>query len=313
MLENYESIYNDMEPELQCFSQYEELIQGEPTCKQIKKEDGTIVTIKPTKMFEEDESPYRLVRILATAALDSYGQLCQLKVKDNLKLTPLNNIVLFDDAIQHLLRLHRIIKMPGGCALLVGYGGSGRRSLTRLAAFMAGFKLFEIQLSKNYGEEEFKADLVKLYKEYLAPPAHAGQQVVFLFTDQHVADESFLEYINSILTTGVAPSIFADDERDSLARDCREMAVAEYKQRGQQFVDSKEQLWNYFVNSCRDRLHIVLSMSPVGDTLRKRCRAFPGLIGSCTIDWYQSWPDDGLKVVAQSILFDQQKQKQSVG
>ena len=55
--------------------------------------------MKPAKMFEEDESPYRLARILATAALDSYGQLCQLKVKDHLKLTPLNNIVLFDDAI----------------------------------------------------------------------------------------------------------------------------------------------------------------------------------------------------------------------
>jgi len=66
----------------------------------------------------------------------------------------------------------RIIQTPGGCGLLIGYGGSGRRSLTKLATFMAGYKLYEIALSKNYGEDEFKQDLCKIYKEYLAPPLH---------------------------------------------------------------------------------------------------------------------------------------------
>lgn len=123
-------------------------------------------------MFEDDESSYKLVRILATAALDKYNELSKVKCKEQLKLAPLKNIVLFDDALQHLIRLHRIIRMPRGCALLIGYGGSGRRSLTRLATFMAGYKIFEIQLARNYGEDEFKADLQRLYKEYLAPPAH---------------------------------------------------------------------------------------------------------------------------------------------
>lgn len=67
-----------------------------------------------------------------------------MKCKEHLKLAPLKNIVLFDDAILHLLRLHRVITTPRGCALLIGYGGSGRRSLTRLASFMAGYRLFEI-------------------------------------------------------------------------------------------------------------------------------------------------------------------------
>ena len=47
-------------------------------------------------------------------------------------------------------------------------------------------------------------------------------------------------------------------------------------------------------------------MSPVGDTLRKRCRSFPGLISACTIDWYDAWSDDGLKVVASTILYNQE-------
>ena len=53
--------------------------------------------------------------------------------------------------------------MDQGHALLVGVGGSGRQSLARLAAFAAGCEVFEITLSRGYGEEEFREDLKQLY------------------------------------------------------------------------------------------------------------------------------------------------------
>lgn len=58
---------------------------------------------------------------------------------------------------------HRVIRMDQGHALLVGVGGSGRQSLARLAAFAAGCEVFEITLSRGYGEEEFREDLKQLY------------------------------------------------------------------------------------------------------------------------------------------------------
>lgn len=64
-------------------------------------------------------------------------------------------------------------------------------------------------------------------------------------------------------------------------------------------VDTKDACWAYFVDKCRSNLHVVLAMSPVGETLRTRCRNFPGMVNNCVIDWFQPWPEQALESVAQ--------------
>ena len=62
--------------------------------------------------------------------------------------------------------------------------------------------------------------------------------------------------------------------------------------------DNRDAILNYFVQLCRENLHIVLAFSPVGDQFRNRCRQFPSIINCCTIDWYNPWPSEALYSVA---------------
>uniref|UniRef100_A0A4X2JQB9 Dynein axonemal heavy chain 10 n=1 Tax=Vombatus ursinus TaxID=29139 RepID=A0A4X2JQB9_VOMUR len=229
----------------------------------------------------EDIQDYEAAKALFQEILEEYNE-------NNTKM----NLVLFDDALEHLIRVHRIIRMDGGHALLVGVGGSGKQSLARLAAFTAGCEVFEIVLNRGYSETNFREDLKSLYIKL----GIENKLMIFLFTDAHVAEEGFLELINNMLTSGIVPALFPDDEKDSIL-----------SQIGQEAVKAgvglaKESVWQYFVNKSGNNLHIVLGMSPVGEMLRTRCRNFPGLVNNTGIDWYLPWPPQALFAVAHSFL-----------
>lgn len=57
--------------------------------------------------------------------------------------------VLFDDAVEHISSIARVLSQPGGSLMLVGVGGSGKQTMTRFAAFIAGVRCFQIQPTRG--------------------------------------------------------------------------------------------------------------------------------------------------------------------
>ncbi|KAK3263961.1 hypothetical protein CYMTET_27268, partial [Cymbomonas tetramitiformis] len=209
------------------------------------------------------------------------------------------DLVLFQVAIHHLTRISRILRMPRGSALLVGVGGTGKQSLTRLAAFIAGYKLYQLNITREYKTMALFEDLKHMYRE----AATAREPIVFLCTDADILDESFLEYINMLQVSGEIPNLLAKDEVDAMLNDVRTI-IQKDKELSKTFVDTRENLYGRMVERVRDNLHLVLCFSPVGERFRERAERFPGLISGCTMNWFFGWPMDALRSVGTKFLAD---------
>jgi len=65
---------------------------------------------------------------------------------------------------------------------------------------------------------------------------------------------------------------------------------------------SNNQKYAFFTKICKNNLHMIITVSPVGDEYRKRLRTFPSLINCSTIDWFLPWPMDALRSVSNYLL-----------
>merc|ERR1719174_2636378 len=205
-------------------------------------------------------------------------------------------LVCFLYMLEHLSRVCRVIKSPGGNGLLVGVGGSGRQSCARLACFLADFSVFQIEIAKGYDMLAFREDMKKM----LIQAGGNGDHVVFLFNDSQIKDEGFVEDINNLLNTGEIPNLYPADERVAICEMVRNTARDE----GKALDGTPTQLFAFFLERCKSLLGCVVCFSPIGDAWRTRLRQFPSLVNCCTIDWFTAWPVDALQAVAERAIAD---------
>jgi dynein heavy chain len=204
------------------------------------------------------------------------------------------NLVLFDDAIRHCCRISRIINNPGGHALLVGVGGSGKQSLSRLSSFICGYGVYQITLNQTYGLNDLKEDLQKMYMR----AGVKDEGVSFLFTDSQVKDERFLVFLNDLLSSGNIPDLFDTEGVDNIVGSSA--IISAVKEAG--LKPENKVCWEFFLKRVRKNLHVILAFSPVGEDFRVRAMRFPALVNCTVIDWFHAWPVSALEKVARGIL-----------
>ncbi|CRK89849.1 CLUMA_CG003435, isoform A [Clunio marinus] len=200
------------------------------------------------------------------------------------------NLILFQDAIDHILRLTRLLRSERGNGLLVGLSGMGKQSITRIASHINGYQCMQIELIRGYDQSSFREDLRKNY-------TNAGvnnNPTTFLLNDTQIVKEEFLEDINNVLNSGDVPNLFEGDEYEKVILNTRVACI----EANQEKETTRDAIFEFFISRVRANLHVVICMSPIGDAFRRRCRMFPSLVNCCTIDWFVKWPKEALYSVA---------------
>lgn len=243
----------------------------------------------------EDQSNYEEVNDFE--ALRKH-MLSKLEAYNNQPKVTKMDIVLFRDAIIHVTKIYRVLKLPRGHVLLVGVGGSGRHSLTRLSSYIASMNCDQLEIRKDFTLKDFRAKMKDLY-ELSGFKGKWYLDTVFIFSDNDVVQESFLEDIQNTLNSGIIPNLFAADELQRI-RD-EGLIMKKYKESGGT-NESPDVVNEWFFNRVKNNLHLSICMSPVGDAFRSYIRQYPALINNTTVDWFMAWPEEALIEVASKFL-----------
>lgn len=182
-------------------------------------------------------------------------------------------LVLFNEVLDHVLRIDRIFRQPQGHLLLIGVSGAGKTTLSRFVAWINGLSVFQIKVHNNYTSEDFDDDL----RNVLRRSGTKGEKIVFILDESNVLDSGFLERMNTLLANGEVPGLFEGDEYSTLMTQCKEGA-----QRDGLMLDSSEELYKWFTNEVMKNLHVVFTMNPSQDGLKSRASTSPALFNRYT-------------------------------
>ncbi|XP_046751875.1 dynein heavy chain, cytoplasmic isoform X5 [Diprion similis] len=194
-------------------------------------------------------------------------------------------LVLFDEVLDHVLRIDRIFRQPQGHLLLIGVSGAGKTTLSRFVAWMNGLSIFQIKVHNKYTGEDFDEDL----RQVLRRSGCKDEKIAFILDESNVLDSGFLERMNTLLANGEVPGLFEGDEYTTLMTQCKEGA-----QREGLMLDSNEELYKWFTGQVMRNLHVVFTMNPSTDGLKDRAATSPALFNRCVLNWFGDWSDNAL-------------------
>ncbi|XP_055846761.1 dynein heavy chain, cytoplasmic isoform X3 [Episyrphus balteatus] len=194
-------------------------------------------------------------------------------------------LVLFDEVLEHVLRIDRIFRQPQGHLLLIGVSGAGKTTLSRFVAWMNGLSIFQIKVHNKYTSEDFDEDL----RCVLRRSGCKDEKIAFILDESNVLDSGFLERMNTLLANGEVPGLFEGDEYTTLMTQCKEGA-----QREGLMLDSSDELYKWFTQQVMRNLHVVFTMNPSTDGLKDRAATSPALFNRCVLNWFGDWSDSAL-------------------
>ncbi|XP_073518216.1 cytoplasmic dynein 2 heavy chain 1 isoform X2 [Phyllobates terribilis] len=201
------------------------------------------------------------------------------------------DILLFHEVLDFMSRVDRVLSFPGGSLLLAGRSGVGRRTVTSLVTHMHGAMLFTPKISRGYELKHFKNDL----KQVMQMAGIDGQQVVLLLEDYHFVHPTFLEMINSLLSSGEVPGLYTIEELEPLLSPLKDQASED---------GFTGPLLTYFTFRVLQNLHVVLIMDCTNTNFTINCESNPALYKKCSVQWMEGWSDRSMKKIPKMLFSD---------
>ena len=196
---------------------------------------------------------------------------------------------LYDEAIEQIVRVARVLSMKRGSVILVGTLNSGRGPIVQLASEVANSICFDPDdLAMRGGDSHMDC----LRNAYRMAGIEAKPVTVMLFADK-IKDDLLFDKVNHFLLTGFMPGAIQKKELDSIADDMRSSL-----QDGVSTLLSDRQIFATFERRAWNNMHLVICCRPEEPAFQATMQRFPVILSSCQTIWMLPWAGSTLNDVA---------------
>ncbi|PVH14652.1 uncharacterized protein CXQ87_002799 [Candidozyma duobushaemuli] len=203
-------------------------------------------------------------------------------------------LVPFEDMLDHILRIDRVLRQHQGHMILVGPSSSGKSTLTKFVAWMNGIKVVQMRVHRGYSIQDFQKKLRQVLFACLK-----GEKLCFLIDESSLLETAFIERMNTLLANSEVPGLFEGDDYTSLMKECAIESTAQGL-----LLDSEDELYAWFTEQVSTNLHVVFTLSDVGHGDKMQVNSSPALFNRCVLNWMGDWTRRSLEEIASVKLQD---------
>lgn len=197
------------------------------------------------------------------------------------------SLIVYDDLLDYVLRIDRVLRQPQGHMILVGAPASGRTTLCRFVAWMNGLKVFQLVTHYNYTLSDFEDFLRGVLRS-----CAKGEGVCLMIDECSVIDISFIERMNSILANAEAPGLYEGEDLHSLFSLCKEQSQLQGLS-----LETEDELFGWFRSEISANLHVIFTMSD-----SSRIISSPALLNRCILSWMGDWSNHSMFQIARDVI-----------
>ncbi|KAH8738601.1 dynein heavy chain, partial [Cryptosporidium ryanae] len=202
--------------------------------------------------------------------------------------------VFFDEFLDNVNRVDRVLRQPFGHLLLIGPPGCGKTLLAELVSWLNGLSVFSIKPGRKYDIFSFESDLRTVMKR----AALKGEKLTFIFEESHALGPAFIERMNALLASGEVPGLFEGDEYNQLLSECR----TAFSGSSVSMSDDNNDLFSRFTHLVQENLHIVFTLNPANPNFKETQSLSPALFNRCVVNWMGDFTEEALTQIARSVL-----------
>lgn len=195
--------------------------------------------------------------------------------RENWELDPYTT----EELLNLTARCDRVLSMPAGSLLLAGRAGVGRRNAISIVSALQQARIVSLRMGKNYGLKQFKSDL----KTAMQASGVENEQVYFLFEDHNMIDDTFLDMINSLLSSGEVPGLYTAEELEPI--------LVPLKQNASSSGFSGD-IMKFYAENVRKNLHIILVMDCSHEDFTIICESNPAFFKECSVQWLPNFSEN---------------------